>query len=380
MPVSLPPLNVVRDPRGERNFVAAGQMLPPGDSTRELLPHIAAAPEDILGSEMPFGGGFVIANDVASLSHQPASQTGGGPLAAEPEHGTQEDDSGGSDANIPLGDAASSSTGSLYSTTLVMGPEGNQFVTLSTLNGSSPEPSEIGDGIGAGRSVQSGGGQGPAEPNADDARTGEIPGDSGSGADANGDAHSVSVSQIAVVDQEASLIVNGYAGAIVARLSIDQDILMDQEVDIDIAIDDGGHFNIMLDQEVRIDQDVEIDLKIFDIDGVLYIEMVLHDSVEVEQSTTVDLQIGDGPPGGTVEINQDIEMDQDVDIDLDIEDDLEERYEIGVNIETLQVADVDQIAAIDIAQWSGGIDLDVTATQTAAIEQHTTIEVDFAMV
>jgi hypothetical protein len=78
-------------------------------------------------------------------------------------------------------------------------------------------------------------------------------------------------------------------------------------------------------------------------------------------------------------VNQDIEINQDVDIDIDIEDDLEERYIVKVLVETLQQADVDQNAVVDVQQWNGEIDMDVDATQTAIIDQQTIIQVDFAM-
>ena len=37
-----------------------------------------------------------------------------------------------------------------------------------------------------------------------------------------------------------------------------------------------------------------------------------------EQDTAIDMEISDGPPGGTVEVNQFIELDQDVHVQIDI--------------------------------------------------------------
>ena len=193
------------------------------------------------------------------------------------------------------------------------------------------------------------------------------------------DAHSINVTQIAIVDQEASVMVSGYVGEVVARLHIHQDLMMDQDVDISFLIDGDGHFALLLDQHMRIDQEVEIDLKIFDVDGVLYVDLFLRDSIEIEQDTTLDMRISDGSPGGTVEVNQDIELDQTVDIDIDIEDELEERYVVKVNVATLQEVDVEQDAAVDINNWNGEIDMDVNAVQTAVVEQHTIVQADFSL-
>ena len=98
---------------------------------------------------------------------------------------------------------------------------------------------------------------------------------------------------------------------------------------------------------------VEIDIEIFDVDGVLYVDVFLRDSIEIEQDTTLDMHIGDGSPGGSVEVSQDIEMDQTVDIDIDVEDELEERYVVKVNVERCRRPTSNRIASIDITNWNG---------------------------
>jgi hypothetical protein len=150
-------------------------------------------------------------------------------------------------------------------------------------------------------------------------------------------------------------------------------------VDIAFTIDGDGHFCVLLDQDMRISQALDIDVDIHDTDGVLFIDVFLRDSIEVEQDTTLDMRIDDGPQGGTVEINQDLDLDQDVDIDIDIEDDLEERYIIKVAVETVQQVDADQDAVVDISDANGGIDMDVDATQTVAVDQETIVRADFAL-
>lgn len=202
----------------------------------------------------------------------------------------------------------------------------------------------------------------------------------GSTAGETDDAHSINLTQIAEVDQDTSIMVRGYAGEVVARLHIDQDIMMDQDIDFGFIIDGDGHFVIRLDQDMRIEQEIDVDLEIFDADGVLYVDLYVSDSIEIEQDTKLDMWITDGPPGGTVQVHQDIELEQDVDIEIQIEDELEERYAINVDIDVIQEVDADQEAAIDVAYANGEIDMDVDAVQTAAVDQETVAQIDFALV
>jgi hypothetical protein len=130
---------------------------------------------------------------------------------------------------------------------------------------------------------------------------------------------------------------------------------------------------------MRIDHDIRVDVTIFDGGDVLHIDDFLRDWVEVEQDTTLGMRITDGPPGGTVEVEQTLEIDQDVDIDIDIEDELEERYIINVEVEIRQEVDAEQNAVVDIADINGGIDMDVDAAQTAAVDQETIVRADFAL-
>ncbi|MFU0504449.1 hypothetical protein [Pseudaminobacter sp. NGMCC 1.201702] len=196
----------------------------------------------------------------------------------------------------------------------------------------------------------------------------------------SGDAHTIRVIQTAEVDQDARIIVEGYVGEVVARLHIDQDLLMDQDVEIAFSIDGNGNFSVLVDQDMRIDQQIDIDVDIREEDGVLYLDVFLRDRIEVEQDTVIGMHVGDGPAGGTVEVSQDIELDQDVDIDIDIEDDLEERYVIDVRIDVRQEVATDQDAIVAVSDDSGEIDMDVEATQVATVDQETIIRADFALV
>jgi hypothetical protein len=191
--------------------------------------------------------------------------------------------------------------------------------------------------------------------------------------------HDVSVLQTAIAEQDAQIIVNGYPGEVVVRLDVEQGLVQDQDVDIALAIDEGGHFAILVDQDMRIDQETEVDLEIFDEDGVLYIDLVLRDSIEIEQDTSIGFQLGEGLHGGTVEVDQNIDLEQNIDIDIDIEDELEERYVIKVEIGVVQEVAVAQQATVDIAISNDDIDVAVDAVQTATVDQQTIALVDFAI-
>ncbi len=194
------------------------------------------------------------------------------------------------------------------------------------------------------------------------------------------DGHTINVTQLAVVEQDASIFVSGYVGEVVARLHIDQSLMMDQDVDISFTIDGDGHFSVLLDQDMRIDQDIWVDINIYDEDGVLYVDVFLRDAIEVEQDTTIDVEISDGPPGGTIEINQDLEMDQDVHVQVDIEDDLEERYIIRTSVDVVQSVDADETAVVGVTGRDGETDIDIDAVQTAYVDQETIVHADFTLV
>ncbi|WP_274627102.1 hypothetical protein [Arvimicrobium flavum] len=194
------------------------------------------------------------------------------------------------------------------------------------------------------------------------------------------DGHSVTVTQDAVVEQDAALFVSGYVGEVVARLHIDQSLVMLQNVDISFTIDGDGRFSIRLDQDMTIDQAIDIHLSIFDADGVLYVDLFLRDSIVVEQETFADIEIGDGIAGGDVVIDQHLTLDQDVDIEVDIEDELEERYAVTVTIDVAQTIDADQDAIIGITSQDDQLDIDVDAAQSAMIEQDTIVHADFVLI
>ncbi len=200
------------------------------------------------------------------------------------------------------------------------------------------------------------------------------PGDKGDGE------HDIDVTQIADVDQDATIVVQGYMGSVVSRFHIDQKIQMDQDADVDVNIDGSGHFAITIDQKMYISQQTDVDLKIFDEDGVLYVDLYLRDVIEVDQDTSVLFNMYDGFGDNDLVIIQDLEMDQDVDVDVDVEDELEERYDVKVDVSVLQDADADEEANLQITNHAGELEVDLEANQVAHVDQETFVKIDFALV
>lgn len=335
--------------------------------TRDLLPAINAGPQEMPGPETGFGGAPAHAEGL--------------PLAATPsavqrpaDLPSVEDHADGERAAMPI-KAPSSPTAATHGLEASTGEaEGAHAISMSpdllaaTLARIPHPDSRDHHEAAQGGQVEAGaGGSDVAGSDASD------------GSWASDDDHSVRVTQVAEVDQDASIIVGGYVGEVVTRLHIDQDLMMDQDVDISFTIDGDGHFAVLLDQSMHIDQETEIDVEIFDEDGVLYVDVFLRDSIDVEQDTAIDMRISDGPPGGTVEVNQDIDLDQDVRIDIDIKDELEERYDIKLVVDVVQDVDAVQDAIVGITDWNGEIDMDVDAMQAAAVDQEIIVRADFAL-
>jgi hypothetical protein len=368
--------------------VSTGGLMHPADKgTRDLLPFIQDDPGEIVTTETAPDGSPALANSVSIPIMPPAA----GPIA---DPGLVESDDHSGSASVPIKAPASASTLAQTPDPVIGDSEHIEVSAPSlTLNLKIPKPPAAAHRGGSGNSDHrhdgdgQGGQDGGNSHGSDDSGAtgkpsetiGHTPGDTGTASEEVDYTHSIGVTQIAEVDQDASIIVQGYVGEVSARLHIDQDLTMDQDVDISFAIDGDGHFAILLDQDTRISQDIDIDIRILDVDDVLYVDVFLRDSVEVEQDTTLDLSITDGPPGGSVAISQGIELDQDVDIDIDIEDELEERYIITVDVDVLQEADADQDAVVDITDRNGEIDMDIEAVQTAFVDQETLVRIDFAL-
>jgi len=192
--------------------------------------------------------------------------------------------------------------------------------------------------------------------------------------------HDIAVSQIADVDQDATILVEGYVGSVVTRFHVDQDIRMDQDADIDVDVDGSGHFRIFIGQRMYINQETEIDIDIYDEGGILYVDLFLRDLVEVDQDVDIDFDLYDGLGGNELTIVQDLEMDQDTDIDIEIEDELEDRYTVRVDVAVRQDVDAEQDAELQIASHDGDLEVDIQSDQVAAIDQETLVKLDFALV
>jgi hypothetical protein len=367
------------------------------DNTRYLLPPIAVYPEDIFGPEMPFAGNVIIGSEAPALSYPTEAYPHDSlPLPGQGAGPHDYDFSAG--PLTPLKGLDIGSAPPQYTATLVKAPQVGHFATFAK-QAPPPKHPVAGDAAATGSHKHHGDGHGPAaghDGGLPHAGTGQGPLDSVDGGPVGAghsqdhsegevteteDGNTVTVKQIAIVDQDAAILVSGYIGQVVADVHIDQNLQMDQDVNIAFSIDGDGHFNLKFDQGVEIDQDVQIEINIFDDDeGVLHVQLYLHDTVDVDQHTDVDMSIGDGPPGGSVSAIQDVELNQNADINIDVEDELEERYLVNVQVETKQKADVDQDALVDVKHLNGHTDIDVDAIQTATVEQQTIVHADFALV
>ena len=348
-------------------------MIPFDKGTRNLLPVFEADPQEMFGAETEFAGAPGHANEfpapaASSLAHRHADPP------------KVESDGSAGHATLPIKGPASPVAASHDLETSGRDAEGLHVIAISLPSGLHPAKlpgsphSEAGHVDTHHEATQSD--RPEADKEVGDAASGDL-GEGNRAADDDG--HSIRVTQVAEVDQNASIIVEGYVGEVVARLHIDQDLTMDQDVDISFSIDGEGRFAILVDQDMRIDQDTQIVVDFHDDNGVLYVDVFLHDSIAVEQDTTVEMQISDGHFGGTVEVQQVIELDQDVDIDIDIEDELEERYVIKLDVEVVQDVDAEQDAIVDITDRNGEIDMDVEAVQTASVDQEIIVRADFAL-
>ena len=379
-------------------------MLPVDKGIRNLLPFLDTEPEDIALLDLEFDGSPAVASDVPSLQGPPASSSADGRIP------TEDRDEEGAAAFIinGLGQHHSASyaadlavSGFVHAQVSAPFPDSDAEVTRAhvalrrlkidhdsqrtdTRGGQTSKKGDNDDDDGTitrhGPGKEGHVGPGRDGETEEQVGTGEQVGTAGDGVSEEDRGHTISVSQVADVDQDAAIFVHGYAGKVVARLHIDQDLMMDQDVEIFLALDSDDHFDVLVDQDMRIDQDISIDLEIFDVDGVLYVDLFLADRIEVEQDARLHVQIGDGQPGGTVRIDQDIDLVQEVDVDVDIEDDLEERYVVKVDVDVQQDVEVEQDATVSITDRAGELDVDIDALQTALVDQDTVVRIDLAQV
>jgi hypothetical protein len=194
------------------------------------------------------------------------------------------------------------------------------------------------------------------------------------------DGDDIHIVQTAFVDQDAEVLLNGWMGESKIRVFMDNDADMAQDVDIELDIDDKNRMFLRLDQSMTIDQETEIDLNIYEVEGILYVDLYLRNEVDIVQDTELDLMMDGWDSKSHVFVNNDLDVRQDVDVDVDIDDELEEKFAIKVAIGVRQFIDADQDADIDVSYADGALGVDVDATQTATIDQDTTLRIDFSVV
>jgi hypothetical protein len=194
------------------------------------------------------------------------------------------------------------------------------------------------------------------------------------------DSDDIHIVQTAFVDQDAEVLLNGWMGESKIRVFMDNDADMAQDANIELDIDGNNRMFLRLDQSMTIDQDTEIDLDIYEVEGVLYVDLHLRNEVDIAQDTELDLMMDGWNGKSQFLVNNDLEVRQHVDVDVDIEDELEEKFAIKVAIGMKQAIDADQDADINVSYADGGFGVDVDAVQTATIDQDTTLRIDFSVV
>jgi hypothetical protein len=194
------------------------------------------------------------------------------------------------------------------------------------------------------------------------------------------DGDDLHIVQTAFVDQDADVLLNGWIGDSKIRIFMENDADIDQDVDIDLDYDSSGRMFLRLNQFMTIDQETEIDLDIYEVKGVLYVDLHLRNEVDVEQDTELDLMMGGWNGGSLVYANNDLDVRQHTDVDIDIDDDLEEQFKIKVAVGIKQAIHADQDADIDLTYANGAFGVDLDAIQTATIEQDTTLKIDFSVI
>ncbi|UVF19358.1 hypothetical protein HPT29_023530 [Microvirga terrae] len=194
------------------------------------------------------------------------------------------------------------------------------------------------------------------------------------------DSDDIHIVQTAFVDQDADVLLNGWMGESKIRVFMDNDADMEQDADIRLDVDANNRVFLRLDQSMTIDQNTEIDLDIYEVKGVLYVDLYLKNEVDIVQDTELDLMMDGWHGKSQFVVNNHLDIRQDVDVDVDIDDELEEKFAIKVAIGVKQAIDVDQDADIDVSYADGAIGVDVDAVQTATIDQDTTLRIDFSVV
>jgi hypothetical protein len=194
------------------------------------------------------------------------------------------------------------------------------------------------------------------------------------------DGDDIHIVQTVLVDQDAEVLLNGWIGDSKIRIFAENDADMDQDVKVDLDLDGNGRMVLRLDQSTKIDQETEIDLDIYEVDGVLYVDLYLRNEVDINQDTEIDLMMDGWSGPSFVGVDNNLDVRQHANVDVDIEDDLEEKFAIKVAVGLKQAIDVDQVGDVDVTYADGAFGVDVDALQTATIEQDTTLKIDFAVI
>lgn len=179
-----------------------------------------------------------------------------------------------------------------------------------------------------------------------------------------------SIRQVARVD------VVGWDGAIVTRIVLDQEVVLDQDFAVTVFVGADGACDVKVDQGLLIDQAISVSIALAEQDGALHVDMTIIDRARIDQDTSV-LVDDDGDGESEAAIVQDVEVAQDVFLRLDVEDGLDDLYDVSLSLVVRQAVDVDQDAEIRSTAGEDGVEIEVEADQAAGLDQEITVHLDF---
>ncbi|GJD65816.1 hypothetical protein MPEAHAMD_6012 [Methylobacterium frigidaeris] len=179
-------------------------------------------------------------------------------------------------------------------------------------------------------------------------------------------------------DARVDVDVTGWDGRVVTRITLDQDLALDQDFAMTVFVDGDSAYDVRVDQGLLVDQDISLSIALTEENGTLYVDMAVVERAWIDQDTSV-LVNDDGDGRSEAAIVQDVEVAQDVIVSLDVEDSLDDLYDVSLGLFVRQAVDVHQDAEIWHAAGEDGIQIEVRADQLAELSQEIAVHLDFAL-
>lgn len=188
----------------------------------------------------------------------------------------------------------------------------------------------------------------------------------------------ISNTQDVDIDTQVRVFVNGFAGGVFIRTSIDEDVDVTQSARPVIVLDgDDNGFDIDISQFLDIDLLSDIDIDISEDHGRLYITVSVKDSVASQDDALIALEES-ADDILDVDLRQSIDVDQKLVVHVDIEQELASLFDIAVDVDADLDVGIrqDADAQIDINAL-GEVDVDVDGDSQVNISNQLQIRIDF---